>query len=333
VCNIAPTTTTLTATANFPSPGLTLTSNTPAGLLVDVNLNSVLTGSMGADFSSGVSVSQLVSGQSGGVFTPVEDVVGQVLTIDSVNNRFNLQTSTGTFVIQANSSTAFLNFPASVCSSAGFACLKAGEILAVDLSLQADGTLLVKNIFFEDSDTSKAEVEGLIISVNKITQQFNMVALQQTPSVAGIAVGAVVTVNFSASTTFDVDNLGPDTSAFTFQNANDLLVGQEVQVRRLSTSSGTTINADRVRLESSRFTANIVSVAAPNFSVGGLPSLFGSTLPAITQIQAQTSAFTEFAGNVNKFSQLAISDTVSLRGQLFAGGGSPALVLTKVIKR
>jgi len=332
VCSITPPTTTLTATANFPTPGLTLTSNTPAGLLVDVNLDGVLTSSMGVDFSSGVSVSQLASGQPGGVLTPIEDVVGQVTATDSVNNRFNLQTSAGTFVIQTNSSTVLLNFPGSVCSSAGFACLKAGQIVAVDLSLQAGGTLLAKNIFFEDSDTSKAEVEGVIISVNKGTQQFNIVALQQTPSVTGITVGALVTVNFSASTTFDVDNLGPDTSAFTFQSANDLLVGQEVQVRRLSTSPGTTINADRVRLESSRFTGTIASVSAPSFSVSGLPSLFGTAVPAITQIQVQTSMFTEFAGNASNFSQLAIGNTVSLRGQLFGSAGT-VLVATKVIKR
>jgi len=333
VCNVTPTTTTLTATANFPSPGLTLTRNSPVGLFVDVNLNSVLTSSMGVDFSSGVSVSQLASGQPGGVLAPIEDVVGQVTTIDSVNNRFNFQTPVGTFVIQANSSSAFLNFPSGVCSSAGFACFKVGQIAAVDLSLQADGTLLAKNVFFEDADTSKAEVEGVIISVNKATQQFNMVALQQTPSVTGISVGAVVTANLSLSTTFDIDNLGPDTSAFTFQSANDLLVGQEVQVRRLPTSSGTTINADRVRLESSRFTGTIASVSAPSFSVSGLPSLFGSAIPAITQIQVQTSAFTEFAGNASTFIQLAIGDTVSLRGQLFGGAGSPALAATKVIKR
>ena len=337
VCNILPTTTTLTATANFSSPGLTLSSNSPVGLLVDVNLDSVLTGSMGVDFNSGVSVSQLASGQPAGALVPVEDVVGQVSAIDSINNRFNLQTPAGTLAIQAstqsNINTSFLNFPGSVCSSPGFACVKAGQIVAVDMSLQAGGTLLAQNVFFEDSDTSKAEVEGVIVSVNKVTQQFNMVALQETPSVAALPVGAVVTVNVSFSTILDVDNRGPDTSAFTFQSVNDLLVGQEVQVRRLSTSSGMTINADRVRLESSRFTGNIVSVSAPSFNVSGLPSLFASASPTITQIQAQTSAFTEFAGNASNFSQLAVTNTVSLRGQLFGSAGSPVLVTTKVIKR
>jgi hypothetical protein len=333
VCNITPTTTTLTATASFPSPGLTLTSNSPVGLQLDVNLNSVLTSSMDLDFNAGVSVSQLASGQPGGVLVPVEDVVGQVTSTDSVNNRFNLQTPVGTFVIQVNSSTAFLNFPGSVCSSAGSACVKAGQIVAVDLSLLAGGTLLAKNVFFEDSDTSKAEVEGVIVSVNRATQQFTMVALQETPSVAEIPVGAVVTVNVSVSTTLDIDNRGPDTSAFTFQSVNDLLVGQEVQVRRLSSSSGTTINADRVRLESSRFTGTIASVNAPSFNVSGLPSLFASASPTITQIQAQTSAFTEFAGNASNFSQLAVTNMVSLRGQLFGSAGSPVLVATKVIKR
>jgi hypothetical protein len=53
----------------------------------------------------------------------------------------------------------------------------------------------------------------------------------------------------------------------------------------------------------------------------------------ITQIQAQTSAFTEFAGNASNFSQLAVTNSVSLRGQLFGSAGSPVLVVTKVIKR
>ena len=333
VCSITPTVTNMTATVNFPSPGLTVVNNNPVGLLVDANLNSMLTNLLSVDFSSGVRVSQLAPGQPGGVLAPIENVVGQVTSTDGVNNRFNLQTSLGTFVTQVDGSTAFLNFPASVCSPAGFACLKASQIVAVDLSLQAGGTLLAKNLSFEDSDTSKAEVEGAVVSVIKAALQFSMVVLQQTPSVTGLSVGTVVTVNNSGTTTFDKDNLGPDTSAFTFQGLNDLLVGQEVQVRRLSTSSGTTINADRVRLESSRFTATISSVNAPNFNVSSLPSLFGSASPPITQIQAQTSPFTEFAGNATSFSQLAIGNIVSLRGQLFANAGSPVLVATKVIKR
>ncbi|HEX2714987.1 MAG TPA: DUF5666 domain-containing protein [Candidatus Acidoferrales bacterium] len=333
ICTVTPRVTTATATVTFPSPGFTVVNNSPVGLLVDANLNGILTNSLSVDFSTGVSVSQLTPVQSGGVLVPIENVVGQVMSTDGTNRRFNLQTSLGTFVTQVDGNTAFLNFPANVCSPAGFACLKAGQIVAVDLSLQAGGTLLAKNLSFEDSDTSKAEVEGVIVSVNKGAQHFSMVVLGQTPSVTGLSVGTVVTVNTSGTITFDVDNLGPDTSAFSFQGLNDLQVGQEVQVRRLSTSSGTTINPDRVRLESSRFTATISSVNAPAFNVSSLPSLFASASPSITQIQAQTSAFTEFAGNATNFSQLTINDIVSLRGQLFANAGSPVLVATKVIKR
>lgn len=332
-CSITPMVVTGTATVTFASPGFTVVNNNAVGLLVDANLNSILANSLSVDFSSGVSVSQLTPGQSGGVLAPIENVVGQVMSPDGINQRFSLQTSLGTLATQVDGNTAFLNFPTSVCSPTGFACLKASQIVAVDLSLQAGGTLLAKNLSFEDSDTSKAEVEGVIVSVNKAAQQFSLVVLQQTPSGTGPSAGTVATVNTSGTVAFEVDNLGPDTSAFTFQGLNDLQVGQEVQVRRLSTSSGTTINADRVRLESSRFTGTISSVSAPAFNVSSLPSLFGSASPSITQIQAQTSAFTEFAGNAISFNQLAINDVVSLRGQLFANAGSPVLVATKVIKR
>ena len=121
-----------------------------------------------------------------------------------------------------------------------------------------------------------------------------MVVLDTLPATQGIGPGSIATVTLSGITTFSVDDEGADTSAFTFIGSSNLVAGQEVQVKDLSTSSGTAINADRVRLRGPRWTATVSTVSSPNFNVNLLPSLF--TSKGFSQIQVQTSAATEFAG-------------------------------------
>ncbi|MGH9594454.1 MAG: hypothetical protein ACRD5L_15290, partial [Bryobacteraceae bacterium] len=158
--------------------------------------------------------------------------------------------------------------------------------------------------------------------------QFRMAVLDAVPGVTGVSPGVIATVSVSGATTYSVDDEGQSTTAFSFIGSGDLMAGQEVQVKELSTSSGAALQADRVRLRSSRFTATVSSIASPNFNLMGLPGLFTSTGTSV--IQVQTSSSTEFAGSISTFSQLTTGKSVTLRGQLFRTGATPVLPAVKV---
>jgi hypothetical protein len=331
VCEIKPNVAGSATFSGAPFP-LMISANTQIGLLVDVNLANLISGSLGIDFTAAnaIVVTQQTVATQDGEIEKIEDVKGQVTAKDVPNNQFTLQTAVGSLTIKVDSNTVFGDF-GSVCSSATFACVAVNQIVEVDLSLQGGGALLAKKVELEDNDVNEAEVEGVIFAVDSATQ-FRMVALEEMPNITGLDVGNVVTVTLGSGTTFSVDAGDLSTSGFNFSSAADLLVGQNVQVRRTSTSSGTAVNADRVRLRASRFTATITgTVSAGGFTVNGLPSLFTSA--GITQIQVQVSSQTEFEG-VSGISGLVATNMVSLRGLLFKNGANPpVLIAGKVIKR
>jgi hypothetical protein len=334
ICKASPTVVNFAGSVDLPGTGIALSANTPAALLVDLNLSTLLSSTLQANLSGAASVSALAPLQ-GEPFGKLEDVLGVVSAKNSASGGFTLQTGLGNYSVTVDSNTVFSNFPSSACSSAGSACVANSQIVSADLSLGTDGTLLANRVLFEDSAANQAEIEGIVVATTGQTPpaQFEMVVLQETPSVSGLGIGSVVTVN-GQSATFDADQLGWDTSAYTFQGVPDLLVGQEVQVRRLSTSTNTNLDADRIRLRSSRVSANVQIVSLPNFtlSIGSLPQYLQTA--GIVALQVQTSStLTEFAGNAANSTQIGAGNFVSLRGQLFLNGtGTGVLLATKVIK-
>jgi hypothetical protein len=218
--------------------------------------------------------------------------------------------------------------------------LHTGQILSVDISTRADGTPVARNVLFEDTDASDAEIEGIITSINTGMQKFTVVTLTESATIASLKIGDVATVQYtttSPATPFDkdfvyADGVPMDTTTFLFSAPADLIVGQQVQVRRNPTaSSGLSITADRVRLRSSRVSGTIQIINnSSSFQLGNLPSIF--TPPGTAQIRVQTSTPTIFAGNATTFSQLALNDSVSLRGPLFANATTPTIIATKVLK-
>jgi hypothetical protein len=338
ICTIAPAPVTSLSTT-VPLPTLAIAANSTAGLLIDVNLNNLLSATLGADFSSGVAVSSFTPAGAGAPLVGAEDVVGQITSLDSAHNKFTVQNATGSFSLAADSSTTYFQFPTSTCTSAGFACLRADQILSIDIGINADGTLQARNILFEDTDNSDAEVEGMITSTNVGSQEFNMVALTASSTGTGLTIGNQVTVQYSVAppqTPFGIDfahadNVPVSTTGFIFAAPSDLSVGQQVSVRRNATSTASLIKADRVWLRSSRVTANVQSLGAPNIYLGGVPSIFSGN--GVTQIQAQTSAPTIFSENgaAIAFTQIPLSGVVSVRGPLFNVSGTRILVATKVV--
>ena len=323
----------------LPGAGVTLTASTPTALLLNVSLTDLLadsagTLSMNLGASGALSAAQITS--AGTPFESIEDVVGVVS--GPANNTFTLQTALGNYSLAVNSSTQFVNFPTTVCTSVGFSCLASSEIVSVNMSLQTDNTLLATDVFFEDANSSVPEIEGVVVGNSGLPAQFSMVVLQETPAGSGPALGSEVSVALNA-TPFGIDNLvgTTNTSHFSFAGTSDLIVGQEVQVQQGTGSTASVINANRVLLRSSRITGTVSTTAFPNFDMNGLPPFLQGASPAITQILVETATTftpngTEVGGSVSVLTQIQAGRSLSARGQLFANSGSPTLLAGRVVE-
>lgn len=308
---------------------LTLTSNTPVGLLLDFDLNA----SIQTDLSvtPTITLTQLPAVQGTGELEDLEEVMGQVTGKDTDKSQFTLQTdATMSLTIDVNGSTEFEGFD-EIGLANSFSSVTMGQNLEVDLGLMSGGALLAKKVELKENANGE-EVEGTVVSVDSPTQ-FKVVALDEMPDIAGMEVGNVVTVAIQSGASFRVDADGLTLpSDVIFNGSADLLVGQNVEVRLISGSSGTSVTTDRLTLKMSQFPAKVASVNGSNFTVNNLPTLFTGASPAITEINVVTTMETEFE-DVANVTALNSGDPVSLRGLLFKTTASPELVARKVRKR
>jgi hypothetical protein len=337
ICTLPP-----TATANLsttvPLTAFSIAANSTTGLLIDLNLDNLLNVTLGEDFSVGTTVTPFTPAGTGAPVVGVEDVVGEVGNVSPSSKTFTLTNVTGTHSLKVDNTSTFFQFPNSACSAPGFGCLQNNQILSVDIGIQSDGSILARNILFEDADSSDTEIEGIITGTNLGLQQFNIVIQTMSAPISGLSIGRPITVQYSASpqTPFDVDFVHADTtqvstSGFLFAAPVDLTVGQQISIRRHSTLSGGQILADRVRLRSSRVTAP-QTIGSGIVSLSGLPFIFSGH--GITLIQAQTSSPTIFfeIGHVINISDIPPNTLVSVRGPLFnASGTIRPMIATKVV--
>jgi hypothetical protein len=341
ICTMAPTSTTHLS-ATVPLSSFSIASSTTVGLLIDVNLENLLTPALGADFSAGTTVTPFTPAGTGAPLVGAEDVVGHVTSINASSNTFTLTSGTASYTLKVDSASTFFQFPTNAtCTTQGFACLTNNQVLSVDIGILSDGSLLARNILFEDADSSDVEVEGLITGTNLSSQQFNIVVLSVSGGGTGLSVGGQATVQYATSpqTPFDIDFVHADnvqisvsTSGFLFALPADLSVGQQVSVRRHSTLSGGQILADRVRLRSSRITATLASNASSIMNLTNPPSIFSGH--GVTTIQVQTQAPTICStGNApNLCSNLILFVPVSVRGPLFNASGTRTILATRALE-
>ena len=344
ICQIVPTAAPMSAT--IPLSGFSIVSNSSIGLLIDVNLDNLLTTSLGEDFGVGTSVTPFTPAGTGAPPVGAEDVVGQVGNINAANDTFTLTNASASYSLRVDTTSTFFQFPTTACSAPGFACLQNNQIVSVDIGIQSNGSILARNIVFEDADSNDTEVEGMITSTNVGSRQFSIVIQSMSASVSGLSIGQPVTVEYSTSpqTPFDIDLVHVDFQMnatnfpSTFAAPADLVPGQQVSMRRNSGSTASLILADRVRLRSSRISATVLSVGSSIITIGqnsSLPSLFFGH-GGVTQIMAQTSTspptiYFEVNGSVSASTNFQ-NQPVSVRGPLFnTGGTNRTLVATKVV--
>lgn len=339
VCEIKPTgTLSATVSGNF-----NVTPGAHAGILVDVNLNTLLSSALGVDFSASGAVTatqQAGENENEGELEDLDEVNGIVKS--PANNQFTFQTTDlGNITVTTNANTEFEDFES--CAASNFSCLADGQSVEVELLLMGGGTFVAKKVELEDNvaEAEDDELDGVVFKVDSSTQ-FEIVVIDELRDVANVSVGNPISVTLQSGASFEVDEDGlnvPSNFLQAFTAATDtsqLLPGQTVQIRVRSMSGGPspapiTVMTDRVRLRMTRFTANVSGpVSGSNFSVGNLPGIFTSN--GVSLIQVQTSSQTDFE-NVSGSSGLADGNLVSLRGLLFVSAPDPVLVADKVRNR
>ncbi len=338
ICAMPPTAT-QNLSVTIPLTSFSIANSSVTGLLIDVNLDNLITAATGEDFSTGTTVTPFTPAGFGAPPVGAEDVVGQVANINASAGTFTLTNAIASYSLRVDTTSTFLGFTPLACATAGFSCLQNNQILSVDIGLQSNGSILARNLVLEDVDNSDAEVEGMITTTTNLgSQQFNMVIQTLSTQVPGLSIGQPITVQYSASpqTPFDIDlihadNLAVSTSGFLFATPADLLVGQQVSIRRNSTPAAGVIKADRVRLRSTRMTA-AVQTGLPNMILRNLPSILsahGMTITAQTSLSPPTIYY-EIGKTINS-SDVGIGEAVSVRGPLFNSTGGRTLVATKVV--
>ena len=199
--------------------------------------------------------------------------------------------------------------------------------------LMSDGTFTAKEVELKQPEgVNENQLDGQVVAIDSSTE-FKMVLHDEALDDDGVEIGNILTVTLQEGAAFQIDSDGialPTT--VTFLSAADLLVGQNLQIRIPSGSSGTAVTTDQLTLERSQITGKVTSPGGIIFTVGSLPAYFTNASPTITQIDVQTSSGTQFE-DVTDAAGLNVGDTVSVRGLLFKTSANPLLAADSIYKR
>ena len=176
-----------------------------------------------------------------------EDVVGQVPSLNTTNNTFSIQNVAGSFPLVVDSNSTFFQFPINVCTTSAIACLRTNQIVSVDMR-RSEPMVLWKqrNVVFERMPTiAIRKWKARLRAQMRARRQFNIVVHAISGTGTGLSIGQVATVTYAVApqTPFAIDfghadNTQIPTAGFLFATPADLSVGQEVSIRRNSSSSG-----------------------------------------------------------------------------------------------
>lgn len=317
---------------------LTVSANTPVGLLLDFHLNNVVQSDLSVNLgaTNGVTVNTLPPAPPSG-YPAFGFVQGTVENVGQ--NQFTLQARDGrTFTIDVSNSTTYANFPTSVCPASAFSCLAAQQIVKVQVAnVEGPGTLLAGEVDYVQQ-ASQQVVEGVIIGLSTSGGSITMtLLLHWSPNASTLPFGGIADVTVASTATFSIDS-GTFTipSGLRFARATDLFMGQDVQVDVVSGSLTTSNNmpkwapptvsftTDSVELEPSQITGTISALGSngTSFTISTLPKFF---LPwsnnnwTPEQVTVDTTSQTTYMGlNPESFAGLSTNNMVSVRGWLFA---------------
>jgi hypothetical protein len=337
VCQLMPSFNPSMATISSSPFPITISQSSVVGIQLDFNVASSLQTDLSINPTVTIkNLTQRQASDEGMEMEQVDELDGQVTEVAS--NQFTLmdERSGQSFTVSVDSSTVFDEFDRAGCSASpeDIGCVKAGQVLNVNLSENGMGTMLAKRVEFEE-DANKEAIKGTITSVDS-SSQFHMVVFNEEPATTTITEGSPVVVTIQPNATFQVgrEEMGEDggfsIAGLSFMSGADLLVGQDVQIRpgTVSSSGGTTtVMTDLVRLWPSQITGQVgaIDTNRGTFTLTGLSPLFIGAAPSITTINVVTLSemhFMDFSG----LGSLAAGNTITVKGLLFNTTGTPTLV-------
>lgn len=354
-----------TVVVGFPQP-LNIQASDNRGFLIDFNVRDSIQSS-GANVSGVSPVVTLlelpvVTGQP---IQELEDLKGTVSNLTRT-------CPTGTFTL-TDSLTGLpitgLRFDATTEFDDDLTCetLANGQIVEVDIEFRAPTQqsveFLARKIELVNPG-DEDELEGIVFAVNSAAQFVLLV--HDEFNVPNLASGDFVTVTLDPEgVEFRIDDDDVPVETTDFDESIDLIVGQRVEVKIVdgtleiategcgTVEAGCAVTTRQLKLKKTTITGRVALVAAPNFTLDQLPSLFGnaSLFRPITadcqacfvdSIQVATSDRTQFEDGVTDINTLPVNITVTVRGLLvrgqFAGPGPistfpPQLIARKVRQR
>src|SRR5260370_29438982 len=169
---------------------------TAMGIQVDLNVNTILSGTLGVGFrQSGAGRVKQLTREGEGEFDDVSDLKGVVQNLNTTKMTFTLHTMTGDFSITTDSHT---QFEFENCMANNFSCLQNNMVVRVDVMMMPGGIFLAREIGFEDN-AEDDEVEGVVFKIDD-AMHFELVVLDELRPLNNVSVGNPVIVPLSTPT-------------------------------------------------------------------------------------------------------------------------------------
>jgi hypothetical protein len=255
-------------------------------------------------------------------FTGVVSISGSAVKITSPTRGVLTATETSASFFDASPDNTMCVSPSNT-----FSCAVNGQVASVDVFLNSDGTLSLKE-FEPLVATQKDLVEGIVYTVSGTIQQFGIVVTDKTPAASSSLIGTVntgdlLTVNLANIATlqpFFVDQKGLAVSSlagaafvnFSGQTSVSAIhQGQTVAVHvttfvAASGSTPASVVADTVTLRWSRLIVNDTTNSGTSLiNVNGVPSYFGPPFTPASVFQTQVFSGTQGADGVTNVDGIA----------------------------
>jgi hypothetical protein len=370
ICQLTPALSSSTVNLTSSPFPVAVAANNPLGFLVDFHLNTVIQPDLSVNLAAanGISIKQLPP-PSTSVPPQLGWVTGTVENVNAANNQFTVLTSWGrTFTVAATSTTEYDSFPTSACSTAGFSCVAANQIVRLQIGgVATGGTLNAATVEYLQSVNQQTVVGTIVGIMNTTTSPTNStiirVVLHTNPGAAStLPLGGVANVTIPSDATFTIDVGGVTMpSGLTFTGTSSLFIGQTVQLivepSSVSASSAPSLmggwgppqtvsfTTSSVELEPSQLTGQIATLNTTadsfalgfNFSFASWPDAGSANTFTAVLANVDTTSQTTYDGfSPESFSGLATSQFVSVSGWLFSPSGlgaSPTMVAQKVVMR
>lgn len=343
ICTFSPALNQSTVTISNQVFPVTVTANSTTGLALDLSIPDLLQSDLSITLASGSSVnlSLLPGATAASQQAEIDDVFATIKSIsgDSVT----VQTALGAQLVLTSSGSTIYNYPASVCATAGAACLATGQVVKTNLSLLGSGRLALNSISYIGA-SGASFAEGLVLSTDNSTSTPTVqVLVQRVENTSSLTPGQIATVAVPTNAALSVASASyPVVNGSTFATAADLMPGQEVILAvggDLVSGSAPSFTTGTIYLESSQTVGRVVSVDTTNqlVVINGLSGLYTGQAPIVQQMYVQAGSVTSYVGfSSSGLSSLAAGQFVAAKGPLFnttASSGQPTISAMELRKR